>query len=146
MFNTILWATDGSDHADQALAVAKTLAHENDAELVAVHVVQRYATKTGLAVYADEDVVKTRLEATVEQLSKDGYKASLRIINHIGPQPAHEIADIARELGAGLIVMGTRGHSAVPGLLLGSVVQRLLHVAPCPVLAVPPSDSSSAPD
>lgn len=146
MFNTIVWATDGSEHADQALAVAKTLAHENDAALIAVHVVQRYATKTGLAVYADEDVVKTRLEETVEQLSKDGYKASLRIINHIGPQPAHEIADVARDVEAGLIVMGTRGHGAIPGLLLGSVVQRLLHIAPCPVLAVPPADSPSAPD
>jgi nucleotide-binding universal stress UspA family protein len=146
VFNKIVWATDGSEHADQALAVAKTLAHENDAALVVVHIVQRYATKTGLAVYADEDVVKTKLEETVEQLSKDGYKASLRIINHIGPQPAHEIADVAREVGADLIVMGTRGHGAIPGLLLGSVVQRLLHVAPCPVLAVPPPHSSSAPD
>jgi nucleotide-binding universal stress UspA family protein len=144
VFNTIVWATDGSEHADQALAVAKTLARENDAALVAVHIVQRYATKTGLAVYADEGIVKTKLEDTVEQLSKDGYKASLRIINHIGPQPAHAIADVAREMGAGLIVMGTRGHGSISGLLLGSVVQRLLHIAPCPVLAVPAADSPSA--
>jgi nucleotide-binding universal stress UspA family protein len=144
VFNTIVWATDGSEHADQALAVAKTLARENDGALVAVHIVQRYATKTGLAVYADEDRVKAKLEETVEQLSRDGYNASLRIINHIGPQPAYEIAEVAKEVQAGLIVMGTRGHGTIPGLLLGSVVQRLLHVAPCPVLAVPPADSRSA--
>lgn len=137
MFDTIVWATDGSENADRALEVARTLAHDHGASLVVVHVVQRYATKTGLAVYPDEDRVKAKLEQTVEQLSKDGFKPTLRIVDHVGPQPAHEIADIAREVGAGLIVMGTRGHGLIEGLLLGSVVLRLLHIAPCPVVAVP---------
>lgn len=141
MFDTIVWATDGSPNADQALEVAKTLAHDHGASLVVVHVVQRYATKTGLAVYEDEDVLQAKLEETVQQLSKDGFRPSLRIVDHVGPQPAHEIADIAREAGAGLIVMGTRGHGPIGGLLLGSVVLRLLHVAPCPVVAVPASSS-----
>jgi nucleotide-binding universal stress UspA family protein len=57
-------------------------------------------------------------------------------MDHVGPQPAHEIAELARDSGADLIVVGTRGHAALPGLLLGSVTQPLLHVSPCPVLAV----------
>jgi nucleotide-binding universal stress UspA family protein len=50
---------------------------------------------------------------------------------------AHAIAEAAEKDGADLIVVGTRGHSALGGLLRGSVTQRLLHLAPCPVLAVP---------
>jgi len=137
LFDTIVWATDGSENADRALEVAKTLAHDDGASLVVVHVVQHYATETGLAVYPDEERVRVKLEQIVQQLSEDGFRASLRIVDHVGPQPAHEIADIAREEGADLVVMGTRGHGSIEGLLLGSVVLRLLHIAPCPVVAVP---------
>jgi nucleotide-binding universal stress UspA family protein len=141
MFDTIVWATDGSQNADRALPVAKTLAHDHHASLVVVHVVQHYATETGLTVYPDEALVRARLEQTTEALSTEGFNASLRIVNHVGPQPAHEIANVATDVGADLIVIGTRGHSPIVGLLLGSVALRLLHVAPCPVVAVPASAS-----
>lgn len=72
------------------------------------------------------------------ELSEQGLHPTLKIVKHIGPQPAHEIADLAREAAADLIVVSTRGQSAISGLLLGSVTQRLLHVAPCPALVVPP--------
>jgi nucleotide-binding universal stress UspA family protein len=139
MFKTIVWASDGSANADQALDVVKTLAREGKASIVAVHVVENYATHspTGLALHADEELVEERLKGVVEDLSAEGVDASLRTVIHVGPQPAHEIADIAKEAGADLIVTGTRGHGTLPGLLLGSVTQRLLHLAPCPVLVVP---------
>ena len=64
--------------------------------------------------------------------------AILKVVDFVGPQPAQGIADIAEEVEADVIVVGTRGHWAIGGLLVGSVTQRLLHVAPCPVLSVPP--------
>jgi nucleotide-binding universal stress UspA family protein len=51
--------------------------------------------------------------------------------------PAHVIADAATKVGADLIVTGSRGHTALAGIMLGSVAQRLLHLAHCPVLVVP---------
>ena len=47
------------------------------------------------------------------------------------------LADHARAGDADVIVVGTRGRTTLAGLLLGSVTQRLMHVSPCPVLAVP---------
>ena len=141
MFKKIVWATDGSESADQALSVAKSLASEERAELTVVHVVQKIATSgdTALGWYANEEQVEAKVNQIASDLSESGLKASVRIVTHVGPQPAHEIADLAREAGADLIVVGTRGHGALAGLLLGSVTQRLLHVAPCPVLVVPPT-------
>ena len=51
---------------------------------------------------------------------------------------ARPIAAIAGDVDADLIVVGTRGHSGLAGIVLGSVTQRLLHLAHQPVLAVPP--------
>jgi nucleotide-binding universal stress UspA family protein len=50
--------------------------------------------------------------------------------------PAPVIAEEARDRGADLIVAGTRGHGRIVGLVIGSVAQSLLHLAPCPVLVV----------
>ncbi len=142
MFKRIVWATDGSENADRALAVAKLLASEEGATLMLVHVVQRITSgrARGLTWYADEEQVVARVKKLATELSDEGLSTSVKIVDDRGIQPAHDIADAAREAGADLIVMGTRGHSAVAGLLLGSVTQRLLHVAPCPVLAVPPAE------
>jgi nucleotide-binding universal stress UspA family protein len=54
-----------------------------------------------------------------------------------GRASGYSVFDVARDVGADVIVVGTRGRGPLAGLLVGSVTQRLLHVAPCPVLAVP---------
>jgi nucleotide-binding universal stress UspA family protein len=142
MFKTIMWATDGSENADRALQYAKALAHSEGATLVVAHVVERYASShaAGLAIYADEAQVEEKLKQLAARLSDEGLTADLKIVSHVGPQPAHELANLAREVGADLIVVGARGHGTITGLLVGSVTQRLHHVTPCPILVVPPSD------
>jgi nucleotide-binding universal stress UspA family protein len=146
MFKKIVWATDGSENANRALTIAKSLASEGTATLTIVHVVQKIATSGDAALgwYADEELVEAKVNEIASELSQEGLNATVKIVKHVGPQPAHDIADVAREAGADLIVVGTRGHAAIPGLLLGSVTHRLLHVAPCPVLVVPAPAPASA--
>jgi nucleotide-binding universal stress UspA family protein len=140
MFKKIVWATDGSPNADQALTVAKSLASEQGAALTIAHIDEKVATSGEKALdwYPDEEIVEAKVQRIASELASEGLDATVRIVRHVGPHPAREIADLAREEQADLIVVGNRGHGALSELRLGSVTQRLLHVAPCPVLVVPP--------
>jgi nucleotide-binding universal stress UspA family protein len=138
MFKSIIWATDGSQSADLALPYAKSLAHQDRAALVVVHCDEFLAGRGGgQPVIADEDDVKAKIHRQVHDLRDEGLDATLQLASATAGGAAHAIADVAAELPADLIVIGTRGRTALGGLLLGSVALRLLHIASCPVFAVP---------
>ncbi|MDQ6841033.1 MAG: universal stress protein [Actinomycetota bacterium] len=139
MFKSIVWATDGGEHADEAYPLVKQLAQVGNAEVTIVHVVERIegAGAVGPPRRVDEDEVARDLEGRAQDLSSAGVTASVEIRGDVGARPAHETADVARKKSADLIVAGTHGRSGLAGLLLGSETQRLLHIAPCPVLVVP---------
>jgi nucleotide-binding universal stress UspA family protein len=137
MFRTIVWATDGSPSADRALPYAKGLL-ETGGTLIAVHADEHFIGRASpYSVLADEDEIKVKIHEQVADARKEGLDISFRIVPGTAPGAAHMIADVAREVGADVIVAGTRGHGSVAGLLVGSVTHRLLHVSPCPVLVVP---------
>ena len=138
MFTRIIWATDGSESAERALPTALELTAESNAKLFVVHADEHIGGRGGnVPVLADERDVQNKLASQVNELLESGVDATLRVISGIGKDPADLIAEVARETEADVIIVGTRGHGRVAGMLLGSVTQRLLHVAPCPVLAVP---------
>ena len=138
MFKTIIWATDGSEAAERALPVALDLTAQVNGMLLVVHADERFGGRaSGVPVIADEEDVEGELAAKVKELVESGVNASFHVVRGTGKDPADLIADVAKEGWADLIVVGTRGHGRVAGVLHGSVTQRLLHVAPCPVLAVP---------
>jgi nucleotide-binding universal stress UspA family protein len=137
MFTTILWATDGSEDADRALPYARALAGGEGAMLVAAHIIQKTIPHTTGPSDAQDDI-GDRVARRVAELSSDGLDAMLRVVSHLGPQPAQGIADLARELDVDVIVVGTPGHSPLGGLMTGSVTQHLVQIAPCPVLVIGP--------
>jgi nucleotide-binding universal stress UspA family protein len=138
MFNSIAWATDGSESADRALPYAKSLASADGAALTVIHCEEVLAGRGGgQPVIADEDEMKAKIEKQVRGLKDEGLNASLVVVGAQAGSVPQAIADAADGHSADLIVVGTRGHTRLGGLLLGSVTQRLLHVASCPVFAVP---------
>ena len=138
MFTTIVLALDGSEGSKRAIPIAKELAQREGAKIVIAHVSEKLAAKGGADIYPGEDEVQAEISRQAEELSDAGTETSVEIADIMLGGPARAIAEIADKAGADLIVVGTRGHSAVAGLLLGGVTQRLLHISHRPVLAVPP--------
>jgi len=141
VFTTEVLGSDGSEGAKVAVPVASELADRYGARVVIVHVDERIPAKGGVhPVRADEEQVREDLDEQARQLVSQGIEAKLDVVEIVLGGPAHAIEDVAEREGAELIVVGRRGHSPVAGLVLGSVTQRLLHIARRSVLAAPPAD------
>ncbi len=137
MFKTIVLGLDGSDASKRAMSVAVELAKRDGARLVLVHVEQDVAGKGGAPIVATEDEIQAEIRGQASELSEQGIDTTVEMRNIMLGGPAHPMEEIAEEVKADLIVVGTRGHSGIAGLLLGSVTQRLLHIARRPVLVIP---------
>jgi nucleotide-binding universal stress UspA family protein len=138
VFETVVWATDGSEAAGRALPYARGLLRA-DSTLVVVHVREQLVGRTGgQPEYAHDESVERGIRHQVEWLRDDGVDVKLHLVTSLEGNAARAVAETATELGADVIVLGTRGQSPLAGAILGSVTQRLLHLARCAVLAVPP--------
>jgi nucleotide-binding universal stress UspA family protein len=142
MFTKVIWATDGSEYADRAMAHAVEVAQAANAELHIVHIVEKLVSgrASGMDAFANEDQMRGKVEEQAKTIAgESGLNTSTHIAAGRSNRIGDRIAEIAKDSGADLIVVGTRGHGALGSLVLGGVTQRLLHVAPCPILAVPPT-------
>jgi nucleotide-binding universal stress UspA family protein len=139
MFGTIVLAVDGSRPSDRAVDYAARLAKESGSRIVAVHVKELMAGRAAGPVHVDEDEILAKIRGQITQMSEDGINADLQVATTMTGGPAHAIADVAAKESADVIITGTRGQTALASVFLGSVAQRLLHLAVCPVLVVPDS-------
>ena len=146
MFETIVWATDGSELADRALPYVTELARAHGSRIVAVHANELLRGRLGgTPLLADEPDLRAAIEAHVEELKRDGFAAELRLETGSG-DAASLIARAAQDVDADLIVLGTHGHGGLAAAMLGSVARALLHSAHCPVLAIPPERGAPVED
>lgn len=137
MFEKIIWATDGSEAADRALPYAKALAAGGS--LLVLHCNELLVGRAGgFSALADDDEIVEKIRKQVAEAKSEGVEATFELVTVPSRHAGEMIADVARETEADLVVVGSHGYSAAAGLILGSVTQRLLHVTPCPVLAIPP--------
>ncbi len=136
----ILLATDGSQDAASATRAAMDLAATTGSELHVVHAWEALPPYAHPSIAVATDAAFYEREAQnllLEQL--DGLEAAgVEVAGaHLERGPAAEkIADLAERLGVGLIVLGSRGLSKVKRLLLGSVSEGVVRLAPCPVLVM----------
>ena len=115
MFKTVIWATDGSEHADRAMATAVQVAKADGAELHVVHIIEKLLSSraAGMDAFANEPEVKAKVAQQAEALEHDsGLKTSTHMVVGMGNRIGDRIAEIALDIGADLIFVGTRGHGA----------------------------------
>ena len=147
MFSNIVCATDGSEHAERALRYAADLAQRDGAKLHVVHVVEKLPARKmagELNMHVDEEQLEDKVARQTRQVAAErNVSATVHLTTARSGQVAQRIIDVTTETGGDLIVVGTRGHSPVVGAMIGSVAQDLLHLAPCPVLAVTPGSIAS---
>ena len=140
----VLVATDFSPVAETALIYGRALARTFDAQLHLVHVVDdfsrfNYAEGAGLLPPSAfrEEIARTGREKLESTLREDDRR-ELRAVAVLreGHSTAKEIADYARETAIDIIVVGATGRGALDRMLMGSVADKVIRQAPCPVLTV----------
>jgi nucleotide-binding universal stress UspA family protein len=138
----ILHPTDFSECAAYAQATAVDLAGKLGSEIVLLQVLVETPLygesvlnmpKVQSVYDAQRKWAEKTLEARVGDLRQRGIKASWRV--QVGV-PVEEIVRIAEEERMDMIVMGTHGRTGLNRALLGSVAERVIRLAPCPVLTV----------
>lgn len=133
MFEKVLLAVDASYHSRRAIPLASEIAKNSGGEVVVLHVREHV---TGKGVWENETISEATelVEGVKAELVKKGVTASAQVARALQGRAAAEICDLADRIGAGLIVMGSRGVSDLSGLVFGSVTHKVLHLSRCPVL------------
>ena len=140
-FRRLLVPLDFSKDADAALDLAIALAKEQGAEIHLVHayelpaaVAMAYGVAIPQTVWEGvQEAASERLQQGLARVKKAGVSGKTHLVT--GPA-ADAITSAAAAQKADLIVMGTRGLTGLKHVLLGSVAERVLRTAPCPVLTV----------
>ena len=144
----ILVGVDGSSASLKAVDFAADLANKYDVELILLTVVPHFSpgVDPALAEYArvehiQEPAPELALAAAKTVLDGARRAAQAKGASRIAVEPsfgdpAQEIIAAARDRQADLIVVGSRGHGRLAGLLLGSVAHKVISLAPCPTVVV----------
>ena len=138
MFSRILHANDGSEHAFNALTLALKIAKQSNAELHMICVEEiDYLPETMEDVRQETGVAGRRFHSVVNRSRSMAVESQVKLKTHVvAGHPVRDIVDLARDLKADLLVVGASGHSALYDRMIGSRADRIVHLAPCPVLVV----------
>jgi nucleotide-binding universal stress UspA family protein len=147
---SILVAVDFEATSEHALVYGRELARKLGATLHVLHVVDDvFALSAGTeGTLAAIPLLQARMEDDARArlgrlLREDDRAAGVEVVTVTSPLPAHAIVTFARDFNIDLIVMGTHNRSGAPVSMMGSVAERVVRTAPCPVLTVRNPESQS---
>jgi nucleotide-binding universal stress UspA family protein len=133
MFGTILLAVDGSLYAQRAAELVRRLAAGGD-DVIVLNLTENmpvYGGKRDLDLDPEGMAAAHRFGQELEQA---GVPTKVELVRAFVGDVARTIVEVARDHGAGVIVLGCRGRGDLTGLLLGSVAHKVIHLADRPVL------------
>ncbi len=135
-FDTILCPVDFSPNARQALRLAGELSQERNATLHMLHVVD-VAIPAKVEVTAPFDKMEVAVTSKLKRLAHQAIDEKVDHEIHVETgDPGAQVLDAAKRIGADLIVIARHGRKGLRRLVLGSVAERIIREAPCPVLTV----------
>jgi len=139
MFENLLLAVDGSEHAMKAAQVASNLANAMNAQTL--RIVVAYDT---IPVHIGDPYMQNALNARISE-TEEILQRAVQVVWAVSAQiytemiegnPAETILEVARSRSSDLIIMGARGTGKLAGLPVGGTSPKVLSLAPCPVLIV----------
>jgi len=134
----ILVALDGSEYTDAIVDQAISMGRICNSTIFAISVIPFFPESLAIAPQLEEEVAKkTRifLENVKNRIEKENIKCET--IVRLDAQPHGQIVEEAKKMNVDLIIMGTRGMTGLKRVFLGSVAQKVIGYAPCPVMVVP---------
>jgi universal stress protein A len=144
----ILAPTDFSDYSKKALSDALELAQTFGAKLSLLHVLEPspYLGEFTLPTMGEELLgdLERQASAALAQLLPDAQEAKVEVTRAVAiGSPSQTIIETAEAEHVDLIVMATHGRTGLSHLLIGSVAERVVRTAPCPVLTIrPPAEKA----
>jgi nucleotide-binding universal stress UspA family protein len=136
---TILLATDGSRDAELARTTAIDLANSTNSELHLVTVAPGYPSydlRNPAVLEQLRRQAEDILNEEAEKVEQEGGKVAQKHLRIAERYRAQQIVQVAKDIGAGLIVVGSRGLGGIRRAVIGSVSDSVVRHAPCPVLVV----------
>jgi nucleotide-binding universal stress UspA family protein len=142
----ILWPTDFSEEARRALPLVNAFARDFSAQVDVVHVlspVPAMAATDGSAALAMNEYIKSaeqHARKTACDIVETDIDAGIPTRwDVLTGSPPSEIANYALQNEIDLIILATNGETGLARLITGSVAEKVVRLAPCPVLSVPPA-------
>lgn len=137
--NTIVVGVDGSVHGRRALAWALEEARLRQMTCLLVHGVEFGMAASSPYIGSAYEDIRTAGQAVLDEEVAFATSSGVRIESRLElGSAAHALIEASR--GAGMLVVGSRGHGGFAGLLLGSVSTACVHHVHCPVTVIPPAD------